>query len=309
MTVRIGVLAYEGAQTAAVYGLLDLFEIAQRVHASRPRTKKTIETSRWEEGSRMASPKTPLTALIVPPSLRADPPSAPSVNLKKWMLARYDEGTVLCSVCVGAFLLADLGVLKDRTVTTHWGVADAFTAMHPDIELDTDRLLIDAGDVITAGGLMAWVDLGLELVGRYLGGTTMLETARTLLVDPGGREQRFYATFSPPMTHGDDAILKVQRWLPRVVAEEVTVPMMAKVAGLSHRTLLRRFQTATGFKTSAYVQNLRVARARQLLESTAMGQEEIAYEVGYEDAGSLRKTFAKVMGLTPGEYRRRFSRA
>jgi transcriptional regulator GlxA family with amidase domain len=172
--------------------------------------------------------------------------------------------------------------------------------------LDTDRLVIDDGDLITAGGLMAWIDLGLRLIDRLLGPATTLETARFFLVDPGGREQRFYQTFSPLLGHGDDAVLRTQRWLQTKSGTKVTVPQMAARAGLGERTFQRRFLRATGLGPTDYLQHLRVAKARELLERTQDAVDEIAWRVGYEDAGAFRKVFLRTMGLSPAAYRRRF---
>jgi transcriptional regulator GlxA family with amidase domain len=174
------------------------------------------------------------------------------------------------------------------------------------VRLDVEKLVIDEGDVITAGGLLAWTDLGLRLVDLLLGPTLMLETARILLADPAGREQRFYSRFSPRLRHGDAAILKAQHWLQKQEGRRVTVPAMAARAGLTERTFLRRFHRATGLRPTEYCQRLRVGKAREMLEFTGHTLEEIAWSVGYEDPGSFRQVFHKVMGLSPGEYRRRF---
>jgi transcriptional regulator GlxA family with amidase domain len=135
----------------------------------------------------------------------------------------------------------------------------------------------------------------------------MLATARMFLVDSGGREQRYYSCFAPQLTHGDGAILKVQHWLQIRCTEKVSLPRMAAEAGLGERTFLRRFHKATGLKPAQYLQQLRIGKARDLLELEALAIEEIAWRVGYEDAGAFRKLFRRVMGLSPGEYRRRFA--
>ena len=230
-------------------------------------------------------------------------------RLAAWLVERHDEGTLLCSVCVGAFVLARTGLLAGRPATTHWALAERFAARFPDVQLDTNALVIDDGDLMTAGGLMAWVDLGLRLVGRYLGPAIVLETARYFLVDPGGREQRFYSSFAPTLTHGDEAILRTQHWLWAKHASKVTLPMMAARAGLHERTFLRRFQAATGHTPTAYLQQLRVGKARELLELSSRSVDEIAWKVGYQDTSAFRKVFVRVMGLSPGEYRRRFATA
>ena len=211
-------------------------------------------------------------------------------------------------MCVGAFLLAELSVLDGRPATTHWGVGEVFAARFPRVDLDTDRMVIDDGDIVTAGGVMAWVDLGLRLVERFLGPTTTLETARYFIVDPGGREQRFYSQFSPTLDHGDEAILKVQRWLQGTIGERPSVDEMAARAGLGRRTFLRRFQGATGLRTREYLQHLAVGRARELLESSSESLQGISWSVGYEDPSAFRKVFLELIGLSPGDYRRRFGR-
>lgn len=301
----LALLWYPGAQDAAVLGLRDLLETASRLQADRGLPGLEVRVLRTEEG--LPEPEAPFAALVLPPCLGAAPPSDPEGDLKNWLRRRHAEGTLLCSVCAGAFLLAETGLLDGRSATTHWALKDTLAGAFPAVSVDTDRLLIDLGDLWTAGGLMAWVDLGLRLVGRFLGPGALQATARHFLVDPGGREQRFYAPFAPVLTHGDAAVLKVQRWLQAQADAPVGIPAMARLAGLGERTFLRRFQRATGLRPTEYVQALRVARARELLETTDLAVEAVAWEVGYGDAGAFRRIFLRIVGLSPGEYRRRFS--
>jgi transcriptional regulator GlxA family with amidase domain len=153
---------------------------------------------------------------------------------------------------------------------------------------------------------MAWTDLVLTLVARYLGPPVMLEVARRLLVDPPGREQSYYSAFAPRLNHGDGAILKVQHWLQATQAREVELAVLAAQAGLEERTFLRRFQKATGLTTTEYCQRMRVGRAQELLQSSASTADQLAWTVGYSDPGAFRKVFTKIVGLTPSEYRKRF---
>jgi transcriptional regulator GlxA family with amidase domain len=169
-------------------------------------------------------------------------------------------------------------------------------------------MVIDYGDVLTGGGVLAWADVGLRLVERFLGPSIMMETARYMNVDPPGREQRFYSGFEPRTKHGDEAILKVQHWLAAERESAVTVADAARRAGLEPRTFLRRFVQATGMRPSEYQQRLRISRARELLEFSRKSVDGIAVSVGYEDVGGFRRAFHKIVGLTPSDYRRRFSR-
>jgi transcriptional regulator GlxA family with amidase domain len=169
-------------------------------------------------------------------------------------------------------------------------------------------MVIDYGDVMTGGGVLAWADLGLRITERLLGPTVMMDTARYMNVDPPGREQRFYSGFEPRIKHGDGPILKAQQWLAAQRENSVSVADIARHAGLEPRTFLRRFLSATGMKPSEYQQRLRMTRAREMLEFSRETVDEISLRVGYEDVGGFRRVFHKIVGLTPSDYRRRFSR-
>lgn len=306
MPAHIGILQYPGVQVAAVLGLRDLLQTALRLDARHDGEAPRLEIRVLTMTSRPPRLATPLTILVLPPSLDEITPAKVTGALANWLRTQHRRGTVLCSICVGAFLLAEAGLLDGRPATTHWALEPEFAARFPLVDVDTDRLIIDDGDMITAGGVMAWLDLGLLFVHRFLGPSTMLATARHFLVDPGGREQRFYRAFAPVLTHGDGAILDAQRWLRANSGEKVDVPRMAAVARLGERTFLRRFQGATGLRPTEYLQHLRVGKARDLLERSDRPVEEIASCVGYDDPSAFRKTFQRLMGLSPSEYRRRF---
>lgn len=305
---EIGVLQYPGAQAAAVYGLVDLIETARRFGTEQGAGGASLSARRFSAEDRVpAKPNRTLAALVLPPSLVGDVADAGRTpGLTAWIARLHQEGTILCSVCAGAFLLAETGLLAGRPATTHWALRARFMERFPSVQLDTQKLIIDDGDIVTAGGVMAWVDLGLMLIGKFLGPTAMLATARRWVVDPGGREQRFYDCFSPILTHGDDAVLRVQHFLNANRHKRIELPTLARRAKLTERTLLRRFQRATGLSPIEYLQHLRVERARELLERSRQSFDEIAFGLSYTDPGSFRRVFVSVMGLTPGEYRRRF---
>lgn len=319
-TIEIGLVSYPESQQAAVLGLTDLFVMGGRVAARhRKQTDPVVRVSHWRQEKPGASPtrvfdSAPgstegLTALIAPPSLIQPIDKEKAATWVSWLRAQHSNGVILSSVCAGAFLLAETGLLEGRTVTTHWVYADQFRQRFSGIRLDIDRLVIDDGDLVTAGGLMAWTDLGLRLLARFLGPTVMVETARLMLLDPPGREQRYYSAFSPNLTHGDAAVLKVQHWMQARAAKEIALPKLAAKAGLESRTLMRRFQKATGMTTTEYAQHLRVGKARELLQFATASIDKVAWDVGYGDPGAFRKVFTRIVGLTPGDYRRRFRAA
>lgn len=316
---EIGIVMYPGSQQAAILGLTDLFAVANRVAAAHVGTDvPAIKVSHWHYEATAAVPQKTfdsyaaiasdaLAALILPPAL-GDPLSSQDMPvLLSWLRERHAEGVVLASVCAGAFPLAATGLMANRRMTTHWSHAELLRQQFGNVVVDADQLIIDDGDIITAGGLMAWTDLGLRLVDRLLGPSVMIATARILLVDPAGREQRFYSVFSPRLTHGDAAVLKVQHWLQATQAHDTALATLAHEAGLEERTFLRRFQKATGMTTTEYCQRLRVGRARELLQFGNASIDRVAWEVGYSDPSAFRKVFTRIVGLAPSDYRRRFS--
>ncbi|MBD8688855.1 GlxA family transcriptional regulator [Rhizobium skierniewicense] len=317
---HIGIVLYPGAQLSAVLGLTDLLTVAGRIADAEGHETTRLRVRHLRIDQHAAEPTVafdsdpvavgdglgPCDMLIVPPSLAPPISAEAAAPVANWLRARHSEGSVLASVCAGAFLLAETGLIANRTVTTHWGSADAFRDRFPDVALDTDRLMIDGGDIISVGGLMAWTDLGLKLVERFLGPVVMAQTARMLLVDPPGREQRYYSGFAPRLTHGDAAIVKAQHYLQANGGKDLRLADLAKHTGLEERTFSRRFQKATGMTATGYAQRIRVAKAQELLQFGLLAVERIAWEVGYADPGAFRKIFLRIVGLTPGEYRQRF---
>ena len=314
-SAEIGLVIYPGVQMASVLGMTDLFNSAMELAGRKGEAGPTLRVSHWrlEEGkpvrteaSAAAGEVSRPCVLVLPPALGDPIRREDAAPFAAWLRECHASGIQLASICAGAFLLGETGLLAGRTITTNWVIAETFEVRFPEVRVDTDRLLSDDGDIVTAGGVMAWVDLGLKLIDRFLGPTVMLEVARQFVIDPPGREQRYYSTFSPRLLHGDAAILKVQHWLQATEAKEAGVEVLAAQAGLEERTFLRRFRKATGLTTTDYCQRLRVAKAQELLQFSVRSVDLIAVDVGYNDPGAFRKVFGRIVGLTPGEYRKRF---
>ncbi len=301
--VSIAIVAYHEVQMSAVLGLGDLFMIANRSCRKYGGTQlKVTEVSQ----AMMSDPSLGMfDAIILPPSLKQSRGEGEKA-VHAWLFSQHGAGALMCSICAGAFWLGHSGLLQGRPVTTHWALVDEFRAAFPDSQVNAEHLLIDDNDIVTVGGLMAWLDLGLFIVNRWLGPQVVSETARHLLIDPGGREQRNYRSFRPSLSHGDANILSLQHWLEGHVEAEITVRGMAEFAKLSNRTFLRRFKAATGYTPNTYVQNLRIEKARGLLERTRIPVSEIGWNVGYQDTSAFSRVFRATTGVTAGEYRKRF---
>lgn len=294
---KIALLNYPDSLQSAVFGLAEMFTLANRNGKSDIFDCDLVTET---------APSTPYTVVIIPPTLGSDYTSTPSPALQEWVRHQKESGAILCAACAGCFILGESLCLDGRRVTTHWALADKFTHRFPKAVLDIDKILINDGDLITAGGLMAWVDLGLELIAQFTSPALMREVGKTLVVDTARREQKFYKRFTPRRDHGDPIILKLQNHLERQISQPFNVQEMADFCALEQRTFLRRFARSCQLTPKLYQQQLRIQKACDLLEATNQTIEQISYTVGYEDISAFRRGFIKLMGLTPRDFRTRF---
>ncbi len=223
-----------------------------------------------------------------------------------WLNRQHSGGAVVASMCTAAFMLAEAGLLDGVRATTHWAFADYFRSRYAQVLLDDKQILCEDNRIITSGGASAAMDLLLHLVRRF----ASLELAQTcgkyLLIDNVRSEQSVYVMWSLPKNHGDSDILRVQNWLEKHFAEPLVIDNLAEQFGFGVRNFKRRFKEATGYTPIAYLQTLRLEKAKQLLESTRMSLDSITYNVGYEDSNSFRRLFQQRVGLVPAAYRKRF---
>lgn len=154
---------------------------------------------------------------------------------------------------------------------------------------------------------MAWLDLGLELVSVLACPSLMRQLGKQLVVDTGHREQAYYQVFKPNK-HSDPHLLACQHYIHQHYQTQIKMAELADLAHLTERTLLRRFQKHLGLSPSDYIQNIRIQKACDLLESSHLSVERIALEVGYSDTSAYRKAFCQKMGLSPSQFRQRFAR-
>ena len=315
---EVGIINYPGAQVACILGLTDLFGIASTISRDQQRSRQTeLRVTHWEpidsfdatlscvyDSARRGSQQPRI--LVIPPTMVNLPNPEVPAGVVSWVRDRHAAGVTLVSLCSGAYILAATGLLDGRSIVTHQICAEALAKRFPQIVVDTNRRIIDHGDIITAGGFLSWVDLGLFLVGRILGPAMRAETARFVLGDPAAGQARYFNGFAPPQTHGDSAVLKAQEWVHMRDGRGVSLAAMATAAGLERRTLLRRFASATGKTPIEYCRRVRIARARELLEGGNTSQKKIAQSLGYKDVASFVRVFRKTVGEAPGAYRKKF---
>lgn len=313
--MRVGILAYENCLASGVHGFADTLAVANIV-VEREVFKTTVLSAGGDPvrcfSGTVVTAEAPLESGLEGPSwdIVYAPPAfgltAPDPESAAWLGGAYSRGAVACGACVGVFFLAEAGILRGRPATTHWGLAGAFAARYPDVPLVTERMLVDGGDYICAGGVTAYFDLALHLVARHASPEAALSCARMLLLDPGRVRQTPYMSLLHLPAAGDEVVTAACRWLEDNHARSVRVSELAEAVHYTERTLLRRFRSALGRTPAQYLQAVRIERAKRLLETGGESAGEIAAMVGYADATAFFKSFRELTGLTPGEYRRRF---
>ncbi|MBL3555106.1 MULTISPECIES: GlxA family transcriptional regulator [Marinobacter] len=328
----VSVIGFDGALASAITGIIDLFRLAgvtwARINDTPP--EREFTTRLLTNGGKPCRCINGITLLAdgdwreyAAGDLKADLVIVPTIgapisqvlaanpDLVQWLGDFRDatSGQVrVASNCTGAFLLAEAGLLDGRQATTHWGFSNQFRQRFPAVDLQPDKLITVDGHIACAGGGMAWWDLGVYLVERFAGPKVARELAKAFVIDAGRTSQAPYGALQARRYHSDVAILRLQDWLDANYTRPVTLQSLGRLAGLTERSLIRRFKAATGDTPTGYLQILRIEAARQHLENSRAAVEEITRLVGYEDVSSFSRLFRKHTGLAPGVYRARFGR-
>ena len=179
-----------------------------------------------------------------------------------WLQRHHHEGTSIASVCTGAFLLAETGLLDGKTATTHWGFVDQFRQMYPNVNLKPQRLITDEETLYCAGALGAGIDLSIYLVEKYCGRDVAVQCSKALLHDMNRSSQAPYSVFQFQKNHADETIKVSQQWIEANYNHEINLNQVAKTHGMSRRTFERRFKKATGDTPLFYLQRWAVVPSK-----------------------------------------------
>ncbi|MEV7726011.1 GlxA family transcriptional regulator [Streptomyces sp. NPDC087917] len=311
------VVLYDGVQSLDVTGPVEVFSGAGRAVRGDGYTVRTVSmggapvrTSSGlgllADGDLESARPGPGTTLLVPGGRYTGDFAPP---LTDWLRAHGPGAGRLVSVCTGGLVLAEAGLLDGLRATTHWSVCAQMARDYPRVSVEPDPIYVRDGRVATSAGVTAGIDLALALVEEDLGRDVALLVARHLVVflrRPGNQAQ--FSAQLAAQTARREPLREVQHWITENPGADLGVEALAARAGLSPRHFARAFQAETGVTPGRYVERVRVEHARRLLEDGAQGVAQVSRACGYGTPEALRRAFARALGQSPAEYRRRFGR-
>lgn len=249
------------------------------------------------------------TDLIIIPAVFGDKQKVIDNNKQfmPWLIQQYKQGAGIATYCIGAFLLASTGLLNGKKVATHWVEAENFRQMFPDVELMPDKIITDEHNIYTSGGAYSWLNLVLYLIEKFAGRDMAIVCSKLFEIQIERNSQSAFMIFNPQKLHEDDVIKQVQDYIEKNYEERISVDDLAMKFGLSRRNLERRFRKVTYNSIVEYLQRVRIEAAKQTLERNRENVNEAMYKAGYNDIKAFRTTFKKLTGLSPLEYRNKYS--
>ncbi|MGF7037752.1 GlxA family transcriptional regulator [Mucilaginibacter lappiensis] len=250
------------------------------------------------------------TDLVIIPSLNHNYHQSTAVNteLVDWISKQYREGAALASICTGAFLLAEAGLLDGKSCSTHWSAEEDFRKRYPKVNLQTDKLITDEQGIYTNGGAYSFLNLVLYLVEKYYDRETAIYCAKVFQIEIDRHNQSDFIIFQGQKAHSDELIKKAQDYIEHRLDEKIATEDLAASLAIGRRNFDRRFIKATGNTPTEYAQRVKIEAAKKAFENSRKSINEVMYEVGYSDQKAFREVFRKITGLSPLEYRNRYNK-
>jgi transcriptional regulator GlxA family with amidase domain len=250
------------------------------------------------------------TDLIIIPALSGDISTALENNkaVMPWIIAQHQQGTEVASLCIGAFLLANTGLLSGKQCSTHWLFANEFRERFPDVILTDGSIITEAQGLYSSGGASSYWNLLLHLIEKYTNRTLAIQASKFFAIEIDRKSQSPFIMFNGQKRHEDEPIKQAQEFIEKNVTEKISVEDLAVKFAIGRRHFERRFKKATNNTPSEYIQRVKIEAAKKQLENTRKNVNEVMYDVGYIDTKAFRTIFKKVTGLSPIEYRNKYNK-
>lgn len=326
MVMKVAIIALNGCYGSSLHGLVDVFVVAnayiQKESSNRQSfiqwqflsaTENEIKTSNGlpMQQSLFSNSVEQFDVVFIPGILYQgyqsfDKTLKQHENLYKWLRQQYQQGAIICANCTATFFLAESALLDQRPATTVWWLEPLFKKRYQGIKLKFDQLIIDENRMITAGAATSHFQLGLLLLKKFVAPLIVQQTAKAMLIDtrksPFSPEQ----LLSVSREHNNALVQKAQDWIEGNLASPFKLFDLVSNIATTERTLIRQFKSALAVTPSKYIKNLRINKAKYLLESSEYTLEQVIEKVGYQDRSAFSKAFTLTIGMPPMSYRRQF---
>jgi transcriptional regulator GlxA family with amidase domain len=251
------------------------------------------------------------TDLIFVPALIGDLKSALEMNQEfvPWILRQYRQGAEVASLCIGAFLLASTGLLNGKKCSTHWRSANLFRSMFPEVTLVDDRIITEEQGLYSSGGANSYWNLLLYLLEKYTDREIAIVASKVFAVEFDRKSQSPFIMFNGQKAHEDESVRLAQEFIENNISDRISVEALALKFAIGKRNFERRFKKATNNTPVEYMQRVKIEAAKKCLETSRKNVNEVMYDVGYTDTKAFRTVFKKITGLSPIDYRNKYSKA
>jgi transcriptional regulator GlxA family with amidase domain len=319
---KVSLLIHEDVYSSAIGGVIDLFDGANWYLAQSGRppafelelVSEKVKNIQLDVSAQFICnttvEKVIKTDLIIIPGFKGDCKTI----LKKyypvveWIKEMNKSGAEIASMCSGSFFLAEAGLLNGKPATSHWGLTDEMQACYPLIKVKSDRIITDQDGIYTSGGAFSALKLVLYLIEKFCGREIVLWVSKRLSIDIDYVSQAHFAVFEGQRQHNDEAILKSQTFIEQNYSTGISIEQVSNLCNTGKRNFIRRFKAATNNTPIEYLQRVRVEAAKKVLENEDCQLDEIINATGYEDVKTFRMIFKRITGLSPRDYRKKYSR-
>ncbi len=319
---KISLLLHEDVYSSSVAGAIDLFEGANWClgQLGKPPAFKLELVSEKVKNMHLSVPaqficcatidQVGQTDLIIIPGFNGSPGAILKKNaaLVSWIKEMNKSGSEVASLCVGSFFLAEAGLLNGKVATSHWAATDEMQSHYPLIQVRSDRIITDQEGIYTSGGAFSSIKLILYLIEKFCGREAALWISKRFSIDIDHVSQAHFAVFTGQHQHNDHEILKSQVYIEQHYSSSISIDEVSALTNTGKRNFIRRFKAATNNTPVEYLQRVRIEAAKKALEEKDWQLDEIMNSIGYEDIKTFRMIFKRMTGLSPRDYRRKYSR-
>lgn len=318
----ISLLLYEDVYSSAIGGVIDLLSGTNQylLESGRPEAFRLELVGEKAKNIQLDVPaqficyttmdRVSRTDLVIIPGFKGETSAILRKygEVVKWIEEMHRCGAEIASMCVGSFFLAEAGLLNGKAATSHWAAAGEMQRRYPLVKVQSDRIITDQEGVYTSGGAFSALKLILYIIEKFCGRATALAVSKRFSIDIDYTSQAHFAVFSGQRQHGDEEILKSQSYIEAHYASELSIEQVSALCHTGKRNFIRRFKAATNNTPIEYLQRVRIEAAKKALENEDCSLDEVMDRTGYEDIKTFRMIFKRLTGLSPRDYRKRYSR-